>query len=785
MDVRLPMHPILSNLTDPQREAAQHLDGPLLVLAGPGSGKTRVITHRIAFLLSQGIPPNHIAALTFTNKAADEMRRRVEKLAPNQPVWMGTYHRFCAQLLRRYASTVGLSENYSILDTGDSKLILRQALEQLGISTSHTSPEQIANVISKFKNRLLTPEMLEGQSLAAAQHLAQRVYPRYQQSLLQANSVDFDDLLLHVARMLQDTPDLRQELDAKYRYILVDEYQDTNLAQYAIVRSLSIDYPNLMVTGDPDQSIYGWRGAHIKNILGFEKDYPRVHVVRLEENYRSTPEILHVADRLIRNNKKRKQKELFTNNPSGSPVVLRMYNDSNEEADDIALQIASGIDAGTIRPRDVAIFCRMNSLTRSLEHALNARGVPYQIINGVEFYQRKEIKDVLSYLHLLNNPANDAAFLRIINTPTRGIGDKTIKTLQNYAARHRLPLLEAARQVDQVPQLASRSAKKVKEFVKMYEQFLLRINDPLAELIMFVLAETNYYSYLAAKTVGESDNSPADNVDELISSAKEFDNSFPEPGALEAFLEQVALISDTDAWEDENDRVTLMTLHAAKGLEFPVVYIVAVEERILPHERSMESPSEMEEERRLLFVGITRAERELQLSFARRRIFRGVFHPVSASQFLMELPRGEMRIFESADPFSYADQSYDEADQTNDNSYPDSWNSADDYQNGDDDYDDVCQLPPEERSSGQTKQVRERLQISGVTTGAELLAKGATGAQMANKFHQGMRVEHSKYGEGEVIRLSGIGTKRTATVQFDSGNRETFRITIAQLTPVD
>ncbi len=396
-------------LTAAQREAVEHIDGPLLILAGPGSGKTRVVTHRIANLLREGISARDILALTFTNKAAGEMRERVAALAPGEPVWTSTFHRFCARLLRQYAGLVGLGENYTIHDTSDSKRAMKRALEELDIDTSFQPPERIAAAVSWAKNNLLTAEHYEprpGNPLGA---IVAKVYPHYQSLLVRANAVDFDDLLLHVATLLRENPELRAELDRRYRYVLVDEYQDTNLAQYTIVRALSIDFPNLAVTGDPDQSIYGWRGANIKNILDFEHDYPSVRVVKLEQNYRSTQHILRAADALIVHNTRRKAKSLFTENDLGRPVELAAFPTQLEESQTIAGRIAAAVRSGQRRPRDFAIFYRTNALSRSLEFALREMGVPYQMVRGLEFYQRAEIKDVLAYLQLINNPRNDVA----------------------------------------------------------------------------------------------------------------------------------------------------------------------------------------------------------------------------------------------------------------------------------------------------------------------------------------------------------------------------------------
>ncbi|WP_153557900.1 ATP-dependent helicase [Roseimaritima sediminicola] len=764
-------------LTAAQQEAVEHIDGPMLILAGPGSGKTRVVTHRIAHLLDHGIPAYRIAALTFTNKAADEMRVRLGNLAPGQDVWMGTFHRFCARLLRRYASMVGLQENYSIYDTADSKRAMKRAVETAGVSTSHTSPDQIAAVISRAKNRLVGPEMMQGQSLRANETVAAKVYPVYQQQLLTANAVDFDDLLFHVARLLRESPELRAELDGRYQYIMVDEYQDTNLAQYAIVRALSIDYPNLAVTGDPDQSIYGWRGADLNNILDFEKDYPNVKTVRLEKNYRSTPNILRAADQLIRHNTRRKNKRLLTDHEEGAPVVMRMYEDGYREADDIADQIVAAIATEGCRPRDFAVFCRMNALTRSLEHAFRSRGLPYQIVNGVEFYQRKEIKDLLAYLHLINNPAHDVALLRVINVPARGIGAKTIERVRRFADEHRIPLLEAARRVDEIDTLPARSATKVRQFVEMFDRLSVKATAALEDLVLYLLDETGYRKHLEKHSVDEQDNSPLANIDEFVTATVEFDRQHPDDGSLEAFLEQVALVSDTDAWEESNDRVTLMTMHAAKGLEFPRVFIIAVEDDLLPHYRCKEDPMQVEEERRLLFVGITRAEQWLQLSCCKRRAVRGDMKPVVGSPFLMELPREEMRFIEPEESNRFFDAP-DEFD------YPDSWDlpAADPEPE-----DDLCQLPPEERLQEAKAKAKPAASIpAALTTAAQLLGGQAETDRVPwTAFKKGMVVTHAEYGDGKIVKLTGRGPKCTATVDFFDGSSRAFRLAFAKLTPVD
>ncbi|MFU7559748.1 ATP-dependent helicase [Roseiconus sp. JC912] len=794
MDVPPASNPkLLQHLTPEQQRAVVHVDGPMLILAGPGSGKTRVVTHRVAHLLEAGVPEWQIAALTFTNKAADEMRARVDSLAPGKQVWMGTFHRFCAQLLRRYASMVGLQENYSIYDSSDSKQAMKRAIEASGVSTTHASPDQIANLISKAKNKLITPEVWQTQIVSPQEKVASQVYPVYQQQLLVANAVDFDDLLLHVATMLRQNPELRADLDARFRYIMVDEYQDTNLAQYAIVRGLSVNYPNLSVTGDPDQSIYGWRGADLNNILDFEKDYPDVKTVRLEQNYRSTPNILRAADQLIRHNRRRKQKDLFTENDEGAPVTLRFCSDGFEEADSIADDIVNAIASETAKPSDFAIFCRMNSLTRSVEHALRGRGVPYQIVNGVEFYQRKEIKDVLAYLHLVNNPSHDVALTRVINTPTRGIGAKTVQRLQDYGHQCSIPMLEAARRVHEIDSIAKRSKTMVSRFVEIYDRVAAKATAPLEELMRYLVQETKYDDFLNKTSPESDDSSPLANVDELITAGADFDRRHPDDGSLDAFLEQVALVSDTDAFDDSDERVTLMTLHASKGLEFPRVYIIGVEDDLLPHKRSKEDDAQFEEERRLLFVGITRAEQWLQLSCCKRRMIRGDFRPVIPSPFLNELPLAEINRIESVRKGAWFDEvnqstpsDWDMPEiQVNDDSAIDQDTSFDfganeheaDEQGAKEhaaefDQSEFAEAPAEEPAPANPVP-----QLGKLKTAADLMT---VNRPPITAFQEGTKVQHREYGVGIITAVSGRGPKRMARVKFDD-EEHSFRLAFAPL----
>ncbi|HEX4143268.1 MAG TPA: UvrD-helicase domain-containing protein [Pirellulales bacterium] len=778
---------LLDSLTPPQREAVEHREGALLILAGPGSGKTRVITHRIARLLHHGIPARQILALTFTNKAADEMRQRVERLAPGEPVWMSTFHRFCSRLLRQHAALVGLSENFTIYDTSDSRQLLRRVLDEAGVDPAHYTPDRIAHALSWAKNNLISAAEYTPRSGHPLGHIIQRVYPLYAERLLRANAVDFDDLLLHVAVLLRGSPETRSTLDARYRYILVDEYQDTNLAQYSIVRALSIDYPNLAVTGDPDQSIYGWRGANLKNILDFEQDFAEVRVVKLERNYRSTKAILRAADALIGHNRRRKQKSLYTENAEGAPVSLIAYVNGQDEADLIAERMADDIRAGKRRPRDFAIFYRVNALSRSLEFALRQHGIPYQMVNGLEFYQRKEIKDVLAYLRLINNPRDDNALLRIINTPARSIGKSTIDRLLAHAHDKRLPLLDAARESGLIESLAKRAAVAVARFVAMIDRLMLVAGTPVEEILGHVLTESGYRALLE-QSEDEEDQERLANLEELLTAARQFDEQHAGQNGLEGFLEEASLVADVDAWDADTDRVTLMTLHASKGLEFPVVFIIALEEGLIPHERSRADDEAVEEERRLLFVGMTRAKDELQLSLGQYREFRGQRRMTIPSPFLLELPRDELRMI-GFGPQTAADyrarMMADQLDAIDEAVEPEHLDADALEFDLHDIHADVVHAPDALSAPDAALSQQPTLTLA---TAAELheAAPQAIAPVSPDDFAQGMVVRHPEYGLGKIIALSGAGPRRLATVAFaSSAGQKKFVLSQSQLRPAN
>lgn len=766
---QISVDPLFESLNEPQCESVRHVDGPMLVLAGPGSGKTRVVTHRIAHLLREGIPAADILALTFTNKASEEMRARVAGLSPGENVWVSTFHRFGARLLRQYADHVGLTPNFTIYDTSDSKQTLNRVIEAGKFNTLHYTPDRIANAISAAKNKLIPADQYEARPGSPLSRIVAEIYPAYQQRLLASSAVDFDDLLLHVAQLLYKNPEIRATLDRRFRYILVDEYQDTNHVQYVMLRALSVDHPNLAVTGDPDQSIYGWRGADIKNILQFESDYPEVKVVRLEHNYRSTKKILRVADQLISHNVHRKKKALFTDNDEGNAVKLVEYADQKEEALDIAVQIAKAISSGDRKASDFAIFYRVNALSRVLESAMRDAGVPYQMIRGQEFYQRKEIKDILGYGQLINNPRDDQAVLRTINTPVRGIGRKTIERLNEHAYRHGLTLLDAAREASQIEGLAARSAKKVAAYVAIADRLSQLANGDLEEILGTILSETGYRDQLKESEAEEDLNRLA-NIEELLTDARQFDEKNPGGGYLETYLENAWLTGETDAWDAETDKVTLMTLHAAKGLEFPVVFLIAVEHGLLPHERSTSDEEKIEEERRLAFVGITRAEQELQLSYAVQRDFRGQRRYTVPSSFLMEIPREELELTQtSKDTFEWEQQHWEEDDEFEADSQD---QSAEEFNFG---------SQTEEESSSSPLHIA----AAQVTTAAKL--SGATAEPAAqvspNKFTQGMTVTHPEHGLGKIVALSGSGNNRRATVRFATAGEKRFVLVHSPLRP--
>ncbi|MBN1816058.1 MAG: UvrD-helicase domain-containing protein [Sedimentisphaerales bacterium] len=624
----------IEGLTEAQKKAVCHRDGPLLILAGPGSGKTRVITHRIAALIQQGIAPWNICAITFTNKAADEMRERVEAMGIRRGVHVSTFHSLCVRILRQYAEYAGLRPNFSIYDESDQKRVIKEATASVGVDASRFPPARMLAAVSNCKNDLETPEDVAQRAGEYFTQILAKVYPAYQKRLADNNALDFDDLLVKTAFLLRNQPQIRIELSDRYRYLLVDEYQDTNHAQYQIAKGLALAHGNLCVTGDPDQSIYRWRGADIENILAFEKDWPNATVIKLEENFRSRPHILQLADKLIAFNVKRKIKSLIpTRQDVPDDTAFHCAQDENEEARFVAGAIREKIDAG-IDANEMAVFYRVNSMSRVIEEAFVREQIPYQVVRGIEFYNRKEIRDMLGYLKLIANPQDDMAFLRAIDTHPRGIGKTTIERVQAFAVSHRLSLDEAARQAGRIDSVAKTTQNKIVAFASLIDKLRKGADGPVGPFIQRVFQESGYGEHLSL--AGPKEESAIENIEELINAASQYDQITEAP-SLADWLQTIALYSDTDAYHPDSGKVSLMTLHAAKGLEFDHVFIIGLEDGLLPHERSMEKSDDLEEERRLFFVGITRARDNVTITLSRYRTLRGQMLRTTPSQFLFEI----------------------------------------------------------------------------------------------------------------------------------------------------
>jgi len=631
---------LLSDLNEPQRAAVTHVEGPLLVLAGAGSGKTRVITRRVAHLVAQGAAPWNILAITFTNKAAGEMRQRVADLSVPRGATVCTFHSLCARLLREFAAEAGLHPNFSIYDQAEQIGLVKQAIEKLESKSSTLVPGHVHAAISRAKNRLQDAPALAAKAEIDRQRRIAQVYQEYQRLLAANNALDFDDLLFRMACLLRDRPDVRKLLADRFRYILVDEYQDTNHAQYVLAHGIAADHENIAVTGDPDQSIYAWRGADINNILEFEADYPNAKVIRLEENYRSTAAILAAAERLITRNARRKDKALWTRRSGGADVSVVYCDDENAEADAVAQRIRQWAAEGG-KLSDVAVFYRVNALSRVVERALLRSAIPYCVARGVEFYGRKEVKDALAYLRLLVNPDDNVSCRRVLNVPARGIGGVTIGRLEQFAAAGALSLLKSCRRAER--ETFGAAGEKLKGFAAMMDSFSADLDRPVRTILEDVLRRSGLEAEYAEAS--EDQRQARANLGELVTSAGEFDAA-DEGGSLGDYIQQVSLVSDVDRLEGSQGAVTLMTLHAAKGLEFPAVFIVGCEEGLLPFIRQENgrtgswrqmNSDDLEEERRLAFVGMTRAMDRLTLLAARRRTIRGQVVAATPSPFLNEI----------------------------------------------------------------------------------------------------------------------------------------------------
>ena len=805
---------IFAGLTAPQQEAVRCTEGPLLVLAGPGSGKTRVITRRIAYLIACGIPAYQILAVTFTNKAAAEMRERVVKLLGDGPVSRGltvtTFHALCARLIRKYADVAklpGITGTFAIFDSDDQTALVKKAIEQAGVTTSNWPARSVLSKISAAKNDLLGPEEYAAQAFDFSGRTIAKIYALYQKGLRASNAVDFDDLLLLTALMLKNNTRVREMCRERWQYLLVDEYQDTNTAQFQIAALLAgglgtppvpggseyeeaagdrrgTQTQNICVVGDPDQSIYGWRGADIENILQFEKHFPKAKTIALGENFRSTKHIIGVADTLIRNNKKRKHKDLFTSNAQGVKPEVVICRDEHHEARLVVdwmkeRREESMAEGEPLAWKDFAVFYRTNALSRVVEDVLRNEAIPYVIARGTAFYQREEIKHALAYLRVVANPADGISLLRIVNTPSRGIGDTTIERVEELAAQHGTGVLEALRIAPDSLNLVTRTAGSIRKFVSMMDSWA-GIHDEgmlhapaaegsLAELVERVIRESGLEDMY--KKMGEEEAERLENLAELVSSAREYEVNYDpmnDPGAdpmtaplnpdeqpqreptllelLRGYLERVTLVADADSVDPAQGSVTMMTLHAAKGLEFAGVAMIGLEEGLLPHSRVMDNPSELEEERRLCFVGITRAMKRLVITSARYRTIRGVTERTIESRFIHELPKQHVTISDQA---GFSESGWDT---------PSGKIGASDGTEG-------PRFVPDGPSGGKTK-------VSG--------PKDSRGVPLV----VGANVRHPQFGLGRIVNITS-GQDARAQIQFRQAGTKTLVLQYARLERAD
>ena len=634
------MNSLLTGLNKEQQQAVQHTEGPLLILAGAGSGKTKVLTVRVAYLLAQGVNPYEILAITFTNKAAKEMKSRVEGLVGDvaNRIWLSTFHSFCAKFLRfEIDSFLGYNSNFTIYDTSDSQAVIKAALKALNLDDKYYPVGAMIAAISDAKNQLLFASDFRKQARDFYQQKVADVYEYYERELRKNNALDFDDLLLVAVKLLQSNAAVLDKYSHRFRYVMIDEYQDTNHAQYLLAKLLASHWKNIAVVGDADQSIYAWRGADIQNILDFEKDYPNCTSIKLEQNYRSTKIILDAANAVIDNNEGRPEKNLWTDKTEGAKIQHFTAQSEHEEAAFVGDTIAKKHDIHDVPYGDMAILYRTNAQSRVLEEALIKRALPYTMVGGTKFYDRKEIKDVLAYLRVLYNPFDDLSLLRIINVPKRSIGATTVAKLQEYARANGTSLFMTLTQLHLIDSIKGKTKEKLEEFgILIFTLVSEMENRTVLDILESILDRTGYLAQLEEST-DPQDQARAENIGELLSVAKDFQDTNPS-GTVEDFLEQVALVNDVDSFEQEESKVTLMTLHAAKGLEFPIVFLCGLEEGLFPHSRTLMNPEEIEEERRLAYVGITRAEKELYISNATTRTVFGRTSSYLPSRFIDEIP---------------------------------------------------------------------------------------------------------------------------------------------------
>ena len=726
---------LFQGLNEPQQRAVACIDGPLLIVAGAGSGKTRVLTFRIANLLEHGVPPYRILAITFTNKAAREMRDRVDTLIGDSAhdVWLSTFHSFCARFLRVEIEYLGTyAKNFVIYDASDTKGLIRECLKELNIDEKHTAPGAVQSHISDAKNRLLDVKAFAAQATDFFAEQVAKVYELYQSKLCANNALDFDDLLMLTVELLSNNEEIRAKYQNKFQYILVDEYQDTNGAQYAITKLLAEGHHNICVVGDADQSIYGWRGADMRNILNFERDYPEATVILLEQNYRSTKNILAAANAVIENNLTRKKKELWTDNPTGDPITIYEGATEKNEASYIVREVERLHTMFHVKYGDIAVLYRTNAQSRNIEEAFYATGIPYAMVGSVRFYDRREIKDIIAYLRVIYNPRDTLSLLRIINVPKRGLGQTSLGRMMETAAEYRISLFELITDdqlLSTIPKLSAKVRTALEDFAALIFTFMGQVGTrPLHEIVEDMIEESGYAAALE-EDKKEDNRDRLENLREFISVAKNFEDGAEGANGLEDFLAQISLISDVDETEQSDGNVTLMTFHAAKGLEFPAVFMAGMEEGLFPHARTLLDDTEIEEERRTCYVGITRAQRRLYLTYARQRTIYGRTEMSHPSRFLAEIPE-ELVEHKAADFFAESAHTRERSDV---------WGRGTSGTRR------VYMPPPPQHTAADGSVIRP---------------------DSAAKFTAGDAVRHSKWGDGRIVAISGEGEEAELTIAF-------------------
>lgn len=741
---------IYDTLNEQQRLGVTTTEGPVLILAGAGSGKTRVLTHRTAYLIEEaGVNPYHIMAITFTNKAAGEMRERIDRLVGHgsESIWVSTFHSSCVRILRRYIDRINFGTNFTIYDADDSKTLMKDICKRLNIDTKIYKERSFLAAISSAKDELISPAEFMKRALASADFAKRKqaeVYQEYQEALRKNNALDFDDLIMKTVELLQTDAEVLASYQERFRYIMVDEYQDTNTAQFELIRLLAGKYKNLCVVGDDDQSIYKFRGANIYNILNFEKYFPEAVTIKLEQNYRSTQNILNAANHVIANNEGRKKKTLWTDNDEGRKIVFKQFDTGYDEADYVARDILSGVKNGNYRYGDYAVLYRTNAQSRLFEERFVVSNIPYKIVGGVNFYARREIKDLLAYLKTVDNGRDDLAVRRILNVPKRGIGATTVTRVSDYADAYGISFYESLKRADEIPSIG-KAAAKIRPFVNFIQ--MLRSKQEflsVSELLKEIIEETGYVRELEAEGTDEAE-ARIENIDELISKAAAYEEAQEQP-TLSGFLEEVALVADIDGLEEGSDYVVLMTLHSAKGLEFPKVYLAGMEDGLFPSYMSITSddaPQELEEERRLAYVGITRAMKELAVTCAKTRMVRGETRYNAVSRFVKEIP-SELLEGEISRPAARKEKKEDR---------------------------EVFVRPKRptmrQQPSGQSMQARA---FASVNTMPGSLSYGV-----------GDRVLHIKFGEGTVKAIVEGGRDFEVTVDFDTAGTKKMFAAFAKL----